>query len=141
MTEQSIHRQICAWLQLQYPDVVFHTDSSGVTIPNSAIRGMNAKAIAAIRGIFGKWINELHSNDKIPDLFIAEPRGSFAGCYVELKVSRDKAFKKNGELRQTAHIQEQWATCQKLKQKGYFVIFAPDGFEGAQKAIRAYLNQ
>lgn len=88
-----------------------------------------------------------------PDLFIQEPKGKYHGMYVELKYSKSDVFKKDGELKRKIvykkiggknipaydHIQEQVKKQEKLRSKGYYVVWG-FGLQDSIEEINKYLN-
>ena len=75
-----------------------------------------------------------------PDLFIAAPRGSFHGLFIELKRDGASPFKKTGELRADKHINKQADVLTRLRVAGYAAEFAV-GFDAAKRLIDDYMNQ
>ena len=75
-----------------------------------------------------------------PDLFIAEPRGPFAGLYVELKKNRDEVYRKDGAMRKSPHLERQVEIHGMLRERGYAVEWG-FGVIDACKKIEAYLGQ
>lgn len=125
MSEKSEHIAICNYIKLQYPNVIFFSDASGLYTKNWGQK-LEIKA--------------KRSHGKLPDLFIAEPRGDYyAGLFLEIKKSgtmlykRDKTFAKE-------HYQEQSDMLLKLQEKGYCAMFVI-GFDEAKRKIDFYLNK
>jgi len=116
MSEKTLHRAVCDYLRLQYPDVLFNSDLSG----SMKLTIGQAKALKYLR-----------SNRGWPDIFIAEPRGGFAGFFLELK--------REGNVANTLHVKEQKEMIQRLTDKGYFAFMAA-GFDEAKKVIDAYMK-
>jgi len=116
MSEKTLHRAVCDYLRLQYPDVLFNSDLSG----SMKLTIGQAKALKYLR-----------SNRGWPDIFIAEPRGGFAGFFLELK--------QEGKIYETRHVKEQKQMIERLKDKGYFAFMAA-GFDEAKKVIDAYMK-
>jgi len=121
MTEATIQLQVCQWLRLQYPDVIFTSESSGIRLTI----GQAKKA------------KQLRSGNGLPDLIILEPRGGFNGLCIELK--KDSPYKKDGSLKTDEHLKEQDETLTRLSKKGYYAEFAT-GFEEAKDIITDYMN-
>ena len=88
-SEEAIHFQVAEYIRLQYPDVLFRTDLSGIKLTvGQAVK-----------------INRLQDGRRgWPDIFIAEPRGGFYGLYGEIKTESSEIYRKNGLLRTTKHI-------------------------------------
>jgi hypothetical protein len=121
--EYDLHVQVVAYLKLKYPDTMFRSDLAGIRLTIGLAR--KAKRLQNGRG----W----------PDLLLAEPRRGYAGLFIELKASHADLYTKNGQLRQVEHIQEQLATLEALRERGYRAEFAV-GFDGAQTLIDWYLS-
>ena len=122
LKEENLHLAVCNYLRMQYPDVLFNSDMSGVKLTMG--QAIKAKRLRSCKGF--------------PDLVIYEPRGEHKGLFVELKREGEKLFNKKGELK-TEHLKEQWAVMQKLIEKGYYCVFAI-GFDNARYWIDSYLS-
>lgn len=122
--ESELRRTLARWLQYQYPNVIYRFDL--------------AADLKLTVGQARKH-KELHPHRGYPDLFIAEPRGGYHGMYVELKADGKSPYKRNDELREQLHIQEQANVILKLLRKGYFATFAT-GFEECKGLIESYLE-
>lgn len=122
--EESIHRMVAEYIKIQYPKVIFRTDFA-----------------AGIRMTIGQAVKhkKLQSSDKYPDLFLAEPRGGYAGLYLELKRDESEVFTKKGEWREDEHVKGQREMLRKLREKGYSANFGL-GFEDAKIAIDQYMS-
>ncbi len=94
MTEKQIHLQVCRYLDLQYPKVIYTSDSSGVRVSI----GM-AKALKSIRC----------KGYKIPDLIIMHPNrlyhGSVAGSF-EFDPARPLSASTNAQIADRYATQE-----------------------------------
>lgn len=122
--EESIHRMVAEYIKIQYPKVIFRTDFA-----------------AGIRMTIGQAVKhkKLQSSDKYPDLFIAEPRGGYAGLYLELKRDADEVLTKDGKIRENEHVQGQCEMLKQLREKGYHARFGL-GFEDSKMAIDQYMK-
>lgn len=121
--EESFHISLCMWLKLQYPHVIFFSESSGIRLT----MGQAVK------------LKKLRSLSKgLPDLFIAEPRGIYHGLFIELKAAGVKCYKRDGSPIND-HFKEQKETLDKLKAKGYMATFGV-GFDETKKIIDNYLK-
>jgi len=122
MSEKTLHKAVCQYIRLQYPDVMFNSDSSGIrlTIGQSV------------------QIKALKSNRGYPDLMIFQPRNGYHGLFIELKQEGTKLRKKDMTCA-TPHIQEQWSCIVDLERKGYVARFAV-GFDQAKAIIDNYLK-
>ncbi len=120
--EYELQKQVCQYLELQYPDVLFV--STGIPFNLRPQQGARIKAIN--KGGF-----------KCPDLVILEARHGWKGLAVELKAKT--IFKKDGSLLKNGHVEAQEKSIFGLVDKGYFAQFAI-GFEQAKQAIDWYLK-
>jgi len=127
MTEETIQKQICQYVKMQYPDILFNTDLSGIKLP----MGLAVK------------VSKLRSSRAFPDLVFYEPRTingkMYYGLFIELKKDGVKIFKRNGEVVSNDHIKEQVKMLNKLSEKGYFACFAI-GFDEAKEIIDNYFK-
>src|ERR1039458_1166684 len=123
--EERIQLQICQWLKIQYPQLIFFCDiASGMKLSI----GQSVKAA------------KMRSSRGLPDLFIAKrsKQGEYSGLFLELK-STNIYQKKNGELLSNPHLKEQQEILIRLRTFGYKAEFAV-GFSEAKKIIEIYLN-
>lgn len=120
--ERRLQLQVCEYLQIKYPNVIFWANDSGEKKPMGL-------------AILGK---RMRSGSKIPDLWISEPRGMFCGLYIELKTK--SPFLKNGQLSSNEHIQAQNKMLDALIGKGYMAGFAWT-LEMAIATIDLYMSQ
>lgn len=121
--EYELQKHICDYLRVQYPDVLFLSDtvaSVRLTIPQQ----MRNKAIQK-------------NGFACPDLIILEPKNGFNGLFIELKVQ--SPFKKNGELLKSDHLHRQQKTIDDLNKKGFKACFSW-GFEMTKQIIDEYLK-
>jgi hypothetical protein len=125
MTEKQIHSQVCRYLDLQYPKVIYTSDSSGVRVSI----GM-AKALKAIRC---KGYN-------IPDLIIMQPNRLYHGLIIEIKKDIGQILTKNGAYKKDKHILEQLKSLEELQRLGYAAIFGC-GFDHIKSVIDEYFNK
>lgn len=121
MREDEIHRQVCRYLRLQYPNVIFNTDLSGLKMTQG-------QAVA---------VRDLRSSRGFPDIAIYCPKNGFNGLFIELKAV--SPFKKNGDLKASEHLKEQVEMIERLNELGYFAKFAT-GFEESKIIIDNYLR-
>lgn len=122
--EAILHRQICEYLKLRYPQVIFRTDfAAGIKM--SIGQASQHKRLQSGRGF--------------PDLFIAQPRNGFYGLFLEIKKEGTRVTLKNGEISSDKHIREQFAVLYKLQELGYAAYFAV-GFKQARGLIDDYLS-
>jgi hypothetical protein len=126
--EQNLQRQVCQYLRLQYPSIIFRSDyASGLQLT------MNQAAIH----------KSLQSSRSWPDLFIYKSSRGFHGLALELKREGTTIYltrgERKGKLSTDAHIQEQALMLQTLNKLGYFARFGV-GFDQCRKIIDWYLN-
>ena len=121
--EERVHFAIADYLRLQYPSVVFLSESSGVrTTPGLA-----------------KKLKRTRSNHTHQDLYILEPKKGYHALILELK-AKDIYQKKNPELfLKSDHVNDQDRTIKMLNKKHYKACFAIK-FDQAKQIIDEYLN-
>ena len=120
--EYQLYRAVAAYLNLQYPRVLYHFDPTGLHLTKT-----QAGQLKAIQGGSG-----------YPDLFIMEPRGACHGLFIEIKPEGTRIFKRNGHP-SSDHIGEQLDFINKLKSRGYYAFIA-SGFDQIRYGIDEYLN-
>lgn len=123
--EYHIQKQVCQYLSLQYPDVIFLSDT------------VASVKLTAPQSIRNKSIQK--DNFQIPDLIVLEPKGKYHGLLIELKVKRINYKNQPDKLMKNDHIQGQLESINKLMSKGYFASFAV-GFDEAKKIIDDYMS-
>ena len=121
--EEQLSKAVSRYLKLQYSDVVFTCDASGVRLTMG-----QATALKAQRSVH-----------KIPDMIILKPNGEYHGLILELKSEDSSPYLKDGSLSKGQHIQEQNQTLTELLNIGYYAVFAV-GFDNAKKIIDDYFN-
>ena len=124
-TEKEIHKQICRYLDIQYPDVIYTSDPSGMRVSIGLVMEMKAKRCKSY---------------KIPDLIILHPSGRYKGMCIEIKRDLSQIVTKNGTMRKEKHLQEQLKTLERLQILGYAAIFGA-GFDHAKQAIDLYFKK
>lgn len=124
MTEKQIHSQVCRYLDLQYPKVIYTSDSSGVRVSIGI-----AKALKAIRC----------KGYKIPDLIIMHPNKLYHGLIIEIKKDLGQILSKSGSLKKNKHVQEQFKTLEELERLGYAAFFGC-GFNHCKSVIDEYFK-
>jgi hypothetical protein len=122
-TEAQEHKELVKWLKITYPNVIFNTDMSGIKLP----MGLAIKCAS------------LRSHRAMPDLQIMKACIGYNGCFIELKRSGEKLFKKDGVTYVSEHIKEQAEVIEKLQKEGYFATFCI-GLEDAKSTIFSYLT-
>lgn len=121
--EENTHTQVVNYLKLQYPDVIFNTDMSGVFLTK----------FQAIKAAY------MRSDKGFPDIVIYEPRHGFYGLFIELKREGEAIYKQDGSLRKSEHLEQQKKMHDRLNAKCYNAVFAV-GFDEAKKIIDNYLR-
>lgn len=119
--EDRIHISICDFIRLQYPDVIFTSESSGMRLTIG-----QASKLARMR-----------SGSKLADIWIAEPRGSYCGLFLEVKA--ETPYKKDGELKKSDHLKAQSKMLERLVKKGYQAMFIWSLEQGIVE-IRKYMK-
>ncbi len=130
--EESLQKQVCAYLRLRYPNVIFRSDFAS---------GMKMSQYQATQH------KRLQSSRSWPDLFIYEPMQHgdkhYCGLAIELKKEGTSVILKIGErkgkLSTDPHIQEQALMLKSLNHKGYYANFAV-GYDEAIKIIDWYMK-
>lgn len=121
--EEKLSIAVSNYIKLQYPNVIFLTDDSGVWLP---------KGLASIRA-------KQRSRMKIPDVLILEPKGGYHGLVIELKTVDKSPFLKDGSISRSKHVQEQLQSILHLANKGYYACFGV-GFDDCKAIIDNYMN-
>ncbi len=122
--EFELQAQICRYLRLQYPKVIFLSDT-----------------VASVKLTLGQATRNKQlqkSGFKIPDLLILEPNGDYSGLMIELKTK--DPHKLNGDIRKDAHLIGQEKAIKILNEKGYYSCFSWD-FEMTKNIIDEYLKK
>jgi hypothetical protein len=119
--EENLQIAVCNYLRHQYPNLIWTSEASGIKLTI----GQAVKA------------KKMRSGDKLPDIWILEPKGGFHGLLIELK--SEYPFKKDGNPK-TEHIANQLITLQKLAEKGYYACMC-FGFDQAKDSIDYYFRQ
>lgn len=132
--EENLQKMVCHYLKLQYPTVMFRSDTASGRWEYS--RAQLHMKVA------------MNSSKSWPDLFIYEPRKigdvQYAGLAIELKKEGTtivvKRGVRRGHLTSDPHIQEQFLLLKELKNRGYYANFAV-GFDDAQHLIDWYFGK
>ncbi len=106
--EERIHTAICNYIKLQYPDVYFLSDPSGIF-------GTIGTAVKA------KKIRSKHAQ---LDLVILHPNDEFNGLILEVKNGLGQVYKKNMEFRKSEHVYKQNLSIMHLNNLGYKAMYA-----------------
>lgn len=122
-SEAQIHEAVCNYIRLQYPNVLFNSDMSGIKLTMG-------QAVRAAK---------LRSNSGFPDIVIYEPNGLWFGLFIELKKDEECLYNKNGTIKKTEHLDKQKEVIKSLNLSGYKAVFAC-GYDEAKKIIDDYLK-
>lgn len=123
-TEKVIHQQVCDYLKLQYPNVIFTSDASGMRVSIGLRVELKRKRC-------NKYV--------ILDIIILHPAKGYHGLVIEVKRDLSEVFKKGGVMKQTEHLIEQKKSIDRLNELGYLAAFGC-GFEHCKRIIDNYLN-
>ena len=130
--EEILQFQICRYLEMQYPQVLFETRLNGLKMPIGLAK--KAKMLGARRAM--------------PDLTIYEEsiknadglhKIKYGGLFLELKAEGTRLKNKKGEYA-TPHLLEQSVILRRLRMRGYYATFVI-GFEQAKEIIDWYLSK
>ena len=121
--EEILQIAVSNYLKVQYPNVVFTSESSGLRLP----MGLAVKA------------KRQRSKHKLPDMIILKSNSFYCGLILELKKDENEIYKKDGSYRKTEHVQEQLKTLNILKEQRYLALFAC-GFDECKKIIDKYMK-
>jgi hypothetical protein len=122
--EKDLQKIICEYLQKVYPNVIYRVDYAA---------GMKMSIGQAMK------MKRLQCTRAYPDIFIAEPKGQYAGLFIELKKDLRCVEKKDGSVKNDKHILEQMEMLKKLNEKGYKAIFT-FGYTNTIARINQYLK-
>lgn len=130
--EESLQLQICSYLRLQFPQLIFRSDFAS---------GMQLTPAQAAKH------KRLQSGRAWPDLFIYRPMKvdgkQYAGMALELKKEGTtiivKKGPRKGQLVANEHIVEQYYLLRSLEKLGYFAEFAC-GYDDAINLINKYMG-
>jgi len=107
--EYHLQKQVCQYLNLQFPLVLYLSDT-----------------VASVKLNFGQQQRNKAIQKpefKCPDVIILEPRGEYHGLLIELK--KETPFLKDGvTLKTSEHLEGQQKTMNMLINKGYYCSFS-----------------
>ena len=86
-----------------------------------------------------RQLKKMRSCSALPDIWIAEPRKSYKGLFLEVKKKDTIIYKKDGTIRADKHLQAQENILHILQQKGYLALFVV-GYDNAIAILKYYLN-
>ena len=121
--EFELQCQVAQYLNLQYPNIDFYSDTIASIKLTKAQAGRNSKI--------------QKKGFKMPDLIIFKPNKNYKGLMIELKVS--SPYKKDGTLLKNEHLQGQSDTIDKLNRLGYYACFCWS-FDQIKETIDSYLK-
>lgn len=121
MKEEALHKMICNYITLQYPDIIYNSDMAGVKLT----MGQAKKA------------SKLRSDKGFPDIFIYHTNHTFSGLFLEVK--KETPFKKNLQLKSSDHLKQQQNIHKKLRRLKYTGGFVWN-FEEAKQIIDNYMS-
>lgn len=137
-TEYKFQVAICNYLNYQYPDILFLSDTIANVKLTQAQAGINKKIQKA--------------DFSCPDILILEPNKQYHGLFLELKTSSpytlDGSLKKQKVVRKDSkgmvvdvydHLKEQDRSLRILRAKGFYADFCWD-IDNAIKVIKEYMN-
>jgi hypothetical protein len=123
-SENLLHKQLCQWMKMQYPNIVFRSGMEGFHLSEQDAQ-------------FATIIN---SHTGFPDLLIFERRGPSVGLAIELKKEGAPLYKKDRTtLRKSEHLERQASVLALLAERGWSTCFA-QGWDEAVQTIKDYLN-
>ena len=123
-SEKVIHSMIADYINLQYPNVIFLSDPSGMRLSIGLRNEVKRKRCKRY---------------KIPDLIILHPEKGYSGLILEIKKQGEKLYKRDGNTWIDEHIEAQAKSLARLKEIGYCASFAI-GFDEAVSIINQYLK-
>ena len=122
--EESLHIQVCTWLKLQYPDLIWVSDYA------AGIRLSIGQAVKA---------KKMRSSKGLPDIMIFRVNKIYHGLFIELK-TKTPYLKDGLTLQKNEHLERQNEMHKRLMIEGYRADFAV-GFEQAKQMIDMYLSK
>lgn len=122
--EYDLQVSVCRYLSLQYPDVLFLSDT------------VASHKLTILQATRNKKIQK--TSFKCPDLLILEPNKYFKGLFIELKT--ESPYKKDGQLKKNEHIEAQDKSMNDLNEKGYYCLFSWS-LEQSINIINNYMNE
>ena len=122
--EEKIQSALARYIRMQYPEVVFTSESSGIRVSIGVAVQMKAQ----------------RSKHELPDMIILKSNSKYNGLVIELKKDRKEIYKKDGTFKKSEHIDGQRETLRLLKAQGYMAVFAC-GFEEAKNIVDYYMNE
>lgn len=124
-SEKELHKQVCKYIDIQYPDVIYLSDPSGMRVSIGLIMEIKAKRCKKYA---------------IPDLIILHPNKVYKGLIIEIKKDLSQIITKDGSFRKTKHVQDQKRTLDRLNELGYFAFFGVS-FDQIKSVIDQYFYE
>jgi hypothetical protein len=139
LSEKKLHKQICDYLKLQYPKVIFNTDLSGLKLTiGQATQLKNLRSSTGFPDIMIFHAKKCGVVDfEIKGENYSVPAFNFCGLFLEVK--KESPFLKNGNLKENEHLKEQQFVHEKLRKQGYLTLFVWN-FDDAKYTIDNYLK-
>ena len=123
MKERLVQNALCKYMDIQYPHVKYRTDKDGQFAKGGAL-----------------WDKARQKGERgFPDLIIREQVGEYKGLIIELKRDGETVWKKDGTLRKSGHLEEQFGWLEWFKSMGCYTDFAI-GFDAGKDLIDRYLK-
>ena len=117
MSEHDEQKALCDWLNIAHPEVMYWANPNG-----AFLHGNTGQRVGQV--------NKLKSEGMLPgvsDLTIAEPRGGWHACFVEMKTTTG-----------TVSENQQWFLAE-VEKRGYYTIVGY-GWEDASNKLQDYLT-
>ena len=131
--EQVIQIELCRYVSLKYPKVLFSSDMSGVRL--SKKQAVQASKMRKRRGFPDFMIYEpIRARDNHDNMIY-----DFVGLAIEIKSESATVFKKDGSIRKDNHLEEQARWLQDLRERGWCAKFCV-GLDEAMKTVDTYLS-
>jgi hypothetical protein len=124
--EYEIQKAVCKYLELQYKDCLFYSDT-----------------VASVKLTMGQAVRNKaiqKTGFKLPDLIILKPMNGYAGLMIELKTESPYYKGQYEELKSNDHIKAQSKDLVYLNLEGYMAAFAWS-FSMAKGIIDYYMNE
>lgn len=120
--EEKLQTAISKYIKLQYPDVIFTAEKSGLKL--SIGQAVKAK-------------NQRNPSRGLPDVLMLQPNKNYKGLFLEVK--KETPYLKSGKLSNNKHIQEQNEVLKRLNSLGYLALFVWS-FDMAKVVLDSYMK-
>jgi len=121
--EEYVQQELCRYVSLKYPRVLFNSDLSGLTLSYGQ----------------ANKVNKIRSCNGFPDFIMYYKKKDFVGLMLELKSEGTVIYKRDGKLRKDSHLQEQNRVHELLREQGWWVAFVI-GLQDAIDLVDHYMN-